>query len=142
MNIRIQKTHKDAVIPKYQTKGSAGFDLHSIEDITLLEGQTSLISTGLTVEIPEGYEMQIRSRSGLALKHGIFVLNGPGTIDSDYRGQIGIILTNAGKNFSIKKGDRIAQGVVNKITQAEFEEVIEVSETERGKDGFGSTKVA
>jgi len=141
MNIKIQKAHEDAIIPKYQTKGAAGFDFHAIEDFTLLEGQTSLIKTGLVFEVPEGYELQIRSRSGLALKHGVFVLNGPGTIDSDYRGEVGIILTNAGKNFTIKKGDRIAQGVINAIIQAEFEEALEVSETGRGKGGFGSTKL-
>lgn len=142
MNIRIKKLFEDAVIPKYQTKGSAGFDLHSNEDITILAGQTLLVKTGLAVEIPEGFEMQIRPRSGLALKHGITVWNSPGCVDSDYREEVGIILTNAGKNFTIKRGDRIAQGTVNKVESVIFEEVFEIdtSKTER-KGGFGSTGI-
>lgn len=142
MNIRIKKLFEGAVIPKYQTKGSAGFDLHSNEDITILAGQTLLVKTGLAVEIPEGFEMQIRPRSGLALKHGITVWNSPGCVDSDYREEVGIILTNAGKNFTIKRGDRIAQGTVNKVESVVFEEVYEIdtSKTER-KGGFGSTGI-
>jgi dUTP pyrophosphatase len=139
LEINIKKLVKEAIIPKYQTKGSAGFDFHSVEDITILAGQIMLIKTGISVEIPESYEMQIRPRSGLALKHGISVWNSPGTIDSDYRGEIGIILVNAGKNFSIRKGDRIAQGVINKVEICQFIIAEDLSETVRGEGGFGST---
>lgn len=139
MNIKIKKLRDDAIIPKYQTEGSAGFDFHSNENITLLEGQTSCIPTGIALDIPLGYEVQVRSRSGLAMKHGVFVLNSPGTIDSDYKKEVGIILTNAGKNFTIKKGDRIAQGIVAQVAQAIFEETNDIDETGRG--GFGSTGI-
>lgn len=142
MIIKFKKLHEDAIIPKYQTKGSAGFDFHSIEDVELFRG-TVLVKTGLSIEIPEGYELQIRSRSGLAFKENIIVLNSPGTIDSDYRGEIGIILNRTidgtKKSFSIKKGDRIAQGVICKIEQPSIEVVEKLSETERGIGGFGST---
>lgn len=126
-------------MPKYQTKGSAGFDLHSTERYTILPGERMLIPTHLGVELPEGYEIQIRPRSGLAIKHGITVLNSPGTIDEDYRLGIGVILINHGKqNFTVGEGDRIAQGIVNKVEKAEWEEIEELSETERG-GGFGHT---
>lgn len=141
MNIKIKKLSENATIPKYQTKGSAGFDLHSAEDITILSGQTILVKTDLAVEIPEGYEMQVRPRSGLALKHGVTVWNSPGTVDEDFRGNIGIILANAGQNFTIKIGDRIAQGVLNKVEKAVFEETIELVQTERAEKGFGSSGV-
>lgn len=141
MNIKIKKLSENATIPKYQTKGSAGFDLHSAEDITILAGQTILVKTDLAVEIPEGYEMQVRPRSGLALKHGITVWNSPGCIDSDYRGNVGIILANAGQNFSIKIGDRIAQATVNRVEQIVFEEATELVQTERQEKGFGSSGV-
>lgn len=142
MNIKIKKLSENAIIPKYQSKGAAGFDLHSAEDVTILAGQTLLVKTDLAVEIPTGFEMQIRPRSGLALKHGITVWNSPGTIDSDYTGNIGIILTNAGQNFSIKIGDRVAQAVVNKVENVVFEEAQELVETERGSKAFGSTGVS
>lgn len=140
-SIKIKKALADAIIPAYQTKGAAGFDLHSAEDITLLAGQTSLVTTGLIFEVPEGYELQVRSRSGLALKHGVFVLNSPGCVDSDYRGQVGVILTNAGKTFSIRKGDRIAQGIIVKVESVIFEEAEELTVTARGDKAFGSTGV-
>lgn len=136
--------------PKYETEGSAGFDLRAIsfefngdcycDDIILLPGRRTLIKTGLFVEIPKGYELQIRPRSGLALKHGIAVLNSPGTIDGDYRGEIGVILINHGyEPFEIKIGDRIAQAVLVPITQAAFKVVDKLGQTERGEGGFGST---
>lgn len=143
MTIKFKKLSEDAIIPQYQTKGAAGFDIHALteQDIAvILAGETKLIKTGLSVEIPEGYELQIRSRSSYALKSGIIVLNAPGTIDADYRGEIGIILHNTSAfNFGFKKGDRIAQGVIAKVEQPNIEVVEELSSTDRGAGGFGST---
>jgi dUTP pyrophosphatase len=133
------KLNADIALPLYQTAGSAGFDLASSEDITILAGQTVAVKTGLCLAIPEGYELQIRSRSGMALKHNVFVLNAPGTIDCDFRGEIMVILSNAGSNYTIKKGDRIAQGVLKTYEQAEFEVVSTLDETARAEKGFGST---
>ena len=140
MKIKVKKLSPDAIIPKYQTMEAAGFDLHSLDDVILKKGERVLISTGLSFEIEKGYEIQIRPRSGLAYKYGISVLNTPGTIDSDYRGEIKVLLINfSDQDFEIKKGDRIAQAVVKEVIQAEFEEVETLSETERGAGGFGST---
>lgn len=126
-------------LPKYETKGSAGMDVRSNEDYTLKPERRTLISTGLFFEIPKGYEMQVRPRSGMAFKYGITVLNAPGTIDSDFRGELGVILYNSGQSeFEIKKGDRIAQLVLAPVVRIEFEES-ELNETERGSGGFGST---
>lgn len=126
-------------IPKYQTKGSAGFDIDSTTEGYLQPGDHTIISTGLFMEIPEGYELQIRPRSGLALTHGITVLNSPGTIDSDYRGEIKIILINhSSEPFLVTYGMRIAQGVFAPVIQAEFEPVEQLTKTER-TGGFGST---
>ena len=138
--LRVKKLSDLAQIPHYQTLGSAGFDLHSVDDVVLKPMERVLISTGLSFEIPDGYEIQIRPRSGLAYKHGITVLNTPGTIDSDYRGEIKVLLINlSNENFEIKIGDRIAQAVMQEVVQVEFEEVLELSESERGEGGFGST---
>jgi len=137
--IKIKLLNENAVVPEYQTSGAAGFDLHSSEDITILSGQTVVVSTGIALSLPEGYELQIRSRSGLAAKNNVFVLNSPGTIDSDYRGEIKVILTNAGSNFTIKKGDRIAQGVVAEYTKVKFSIVEELETSTRAEKGFGST---
>ncbi len=140
MKIKIKKLNKKAIIPAYQTKEAAGFDLHSIEDVVINPGERKLIGTGLAFEIEFGYEVQIRPRSGLAYKHGITVLNTPGTIDSDYRGEIKVLLINHGSEpFEIKKGERIAQAVIAPVIQAEIVEVEELSDTERGSGGFGST---
>ena len=140
MKLKIKKLKPEALIPSYQTSLAAGFDLHSIEDYILKPMERKLIKTGLAFEIEEGYEVQIRPRSGLAYKHGITVLNSPGTVDADYRGEIMVLLINLGNEiFEIKKGDRIAQAVVASVIQAEFEEVSELSATKRGKGGFGST---
>jgi len=140
MILKIKKLHKDALIPAYQTQEAAGFDLHSIEDVIIKTGERRLISTGLAFEMEKGYEVQIRPRSGLAYKYGITVLNSPGTIDSDYRGEIKVLLINLGEEeFEIKKGDRIAQAVVAPVIQAEIVEVDELSNTIRGVKGFGST---
>jgi dUTP pyrophosphatase len=140
MKLKIKKLNPEAQIPAYQTKEAAGFDLHSIEDVVLNPGERKLIGTGLAFEIEYGYEVQIRPRSGLAFKHGITVLNTPGTIDSDYRGEIKVLLINhSNEEFEIKKGDRIAQAVVAPVIQAEIVEVEELSDTTRGEGGFGST---
>ena len=129
-------------LPSYATSLSAGMDLRANEYYSLYPGQRALIKTGLFIELPEGYEAQIRSRSGLAYKHGIIVLNSPGTIDADYRGEIGIILYNSSTEpFEINIGDRIAQMVISRCEQVKWEEVAELSSTERGEGGFGSTKI-
>lgn len=130
------------MIPEYKTKGAAGADLCAwIEQPVSLEvGKSMIVPTGLYVEIPEGFEIQIRPRSGLAAKNGITVLNTPGTIDCDYRGEIGVILINHGTQpFNIAKGDRIAQMVVAPVVRAEFVAADELDVTERGAGGFGST---
>ena len=140
MKLKIKKLSSDAIIPAYQSELAAGFDLHSVEEYVLKPNERKLIKTGLAFEIEEGYEVQIRPRSGLAFKHGITVLNTPGTIDADYRGEIMVLLINLGENdFEIKKGERIAQAVIAPVIQAEFVEVDELSVTKRGKGGFGST---
>lgn len=128
-------------IPKYQTEDSAGFDIESNEEITIVAGERALVRTGLFMAIPSGYEVQIRPRSGLALKNGITVLNTPGTIDADYRGEVGIILMNHSKNdFLVKKGDRIAQGVLTAVFHASFQNVEDLNETGR-TGGYGSTGI-
>lgn len=127
-------------LPKYETKGAAGMDIMSNELSMISMGERRLIATGLYVAIPDGYEIQIRPRSGLAINKGITVLNSPGTIDSDYRGEIKVILANLGDvPFIIHKGDKIAQMIVAPVTRAEFMEVEDLSKTERGENGFGST---
>lgn len=131
-------------LPEYKTKGAAGVDLKANieEEIVLKPLERKLIPTGLYVEIPEGYEGQVRPRSGLAIKHGVTVLNAPGTIDSDYRGEICVILINLGnEDFVINPGDRIAQFVLNKYECIDFELIDKLSDTERGKEGFGHTGV-
>lgn len=131
-------------LPKYQTLGASGLDLHANIDapITLNKNDIVLVPTGLYIEIPDGYEAQIRSRSSLALKNGIFCLNSPATIDSDYRGELKIILAAlTDKPFTINTGDRIAQMVFAKVEKAEFEEVKELSDSIRGEGGFGSTNI-
>jgi len=142
MKLKIKKLNQEALIPSYQTEEAAGFDLHSVDEVIIKKGERKLISTGLAFEIEKGYEVQIRPRSGLAFKHGVSVLNSPGTIDSDYRGEIKVLLINLGdKDFEIKKGDRIAQAVIAPVVQAKILEVDELSSTERGSGGFGSTGV-
>ena len=129
-------------LPKYQTAQSAGMDLRANIDTPVLIKplDRKLIPTGLHIALPEGYEAQIRPRSGLAIKKGITVINTPGTIDPDYRGDIGVVLVNiSNEDFVVQPGDRIAQMVINKFEQAEFEVVEELNETERGEGGFGHT---
>lgn len=129
-------------LPAYETASSAGMDLRAFvdADVVLKPFERKLIPTGLYIELPDGYEAQIRPRSGLAIKSGITVLNSPGTIDADYRGEIKVILVNLSQDdFIIKSGDRICQMVIAKHEKAEFVEVDEISETERGAGGFGHT---
>ncbi|OIQ37468.1 MAG: deoxyuridine 5'-triphosphate nucleotidohydrolase [Crocinitomix sp. MedPE-SWsnd] len=143
MKIELINKSKHA-IPQYETPLSAGVDLRANIDeaITLKPLQRSLVKTGLFMAIPAGYEAQVRPRSGLAFKKGITVLNSPGTIDADYRGEVGVILVNlSDEDFVVEDGERIAQLVVAKCEQAEFIETSELSETERGEGGFGSTGV-
>ena len=140
VKLKVKKLSKLAEIPQYQTEESAGFDLHSVDDVILKPFERKLIATGISFEIPKGYEIQIRPRSGLAYKHGITVLNSPGTIDSDYRGEIKILLINhSDEDFEIKVGERVAQAVIQKVYQASFEEVEDLNSTVRGVAGFGST---
>lgn len=136
----------DLALPAYETSQSAGMDLRAAiidgEHIDILPGRRALIPTGLKIALPPGYEAQIRPRSGLALKNGVTCLNSPGTIDADYRGEVGVILINHGwENFRISRGDRIAQMVIAPVTQAIWMETEELGETERGEGGFGSTGV-
>jgi dUTP pyrophosphatase len=142
VKLLIKKLQKNIILPEYKTDGSSGMDLMANveQTVKILPGEKKIISTGIMVAIPEQYEIQIRPRSGLAAKNGISVLNTPGTIDSDYRGEIKVILINLGKDiFEIKKNDRIAQMIVCPIIKVELEEVESLSETVRGKGGFGST---
>lgn len=140
VQLKIKKLASNAIIPKYANPGDAGMDLFSVEKYSIKPGERTLVKTGISVEFPHGYEMQIRPRSGLALKKGISIVNTPGTIDAEYRGEVGIILINHGNEvFEINQGDKIAQAVLNKIEFGEIEEVTELSDTERGSGGFGST---
>ncbi len=132
--------HSENPLPQYITEGAAGLDIYAAEDALVQNGSVSLVSTGLYMEIPFGYEAQIRCRSGLALKHGLMMVNGIGTIDSDYRGEIKIIFTNCTDvPYQIKKGDRIAQMVFCKYMKAEFIETSELESTKRSEGGFGSS---
>lgn len=134
------KTQEGAILPEYKTSGSSGFDISSYENTTIAAGKWSIVSTGLFAEIPPGFEIQVRSRSGLAFKHGVFVLNSPGTVDSDYRGEIKVILANySDKDFIISKGERIAQLVLSKVYIAEISKASEINDTSRGAGGFGHT---
>ena len=145
MKVKVKLLHKDAKIPEYKTKGAAGFDIEAIEDVYVPAGGTALVKTGLAFEVPEGYELQIRPRSGNSLKTKLRISNSPGTIDFDFRGQVCVIIDNiASKDdlnsgLHIKKGDRIAQGVICPVVQVLLEKSEELSDTERGNGGFGST---
>lgn len=127
-------------LPAYATAGAAGMDLLAAAALTIPPGGRALVPTGLAIALPPGFEMQVRPRSGLALKHGITVLNTPGTVDADYRGEVGVILLNTGDAaFAITRGDRIAQAVFAPVTVAEWEEVVVLPASGRGGGGFGST---
>ena len=136
--------NQDMALPSYETQGASGLDLRAAVhgELTLHPGEIRLVPTGLAVSLPTGYEAQIRPRSGLALKHGVGMVNSPGTIDSDYRGEIGLVLINWGKTpFLIKRGDRIAQMVVTRVSRAEILEVDRLETTTRGEGGFGHSGV-
>jgi dUTP diphosphatase len=141
--VKIKVLEKDGLnLPKYGTELSAGADIYSYnqEPIELKAGETKLIPTGLQLDIPDGYEIQLRPRSGLALKHQLTMLNTPATIDADYKGEIGVILTNLGKEkFIVEPGMRIAQMVLNKVEQIKWEITDNIGESDRGAGGFGST---
>ncbi len=140
--VQVKKLHPDATRPEYMTELAAGMDICALlENEQVLEpGQRFLVPTGLAFAIPPGYEIQVRPRSGLAIKHGIALVNSPGTIDADYRGEVCIILINHGQeNFTISSGDRIAQIVIAPVCQANITEVNELDETKRGAGGFGHT---
>ncbi|MCU0427151.1 MAG: dUTP diphosphatase [Candidatus Kapabacteria bacterium] len=145
LTINITRTKQgfdDFALPAYATQGSAGADIRAaiLQNITINSGEVAMIPTGLAVEIPEGYEIQVRSRSGLAAKNAVFCLNAPGTIDSDFRGEIHVLLANFGKEpFVVQRGDRIAQIVIAKYETAAWNEVQLLSPTSRGTGGFGST---
>ena len=144
MTIRIRITrlpHGEGLpLPSYATHGAAGLDVVAAEDLDLMPGQRHAVATGFKVAIPDGYEIQVRPRSGLAFKHGVTVPNTPGTIDSDYRGELKVLLINHGSEpFAVRRGERIAQLVPAVVTLAHFDEVDELCETVRGAGGFGST---
>ena len=142
VQIRFKKLNANAIIPRYETVGSAGADLKAIGNSYIKPGETIVVPLGFSVAIPSGYEIQIRPRSGLAAKHGITILNSPGTIDSDFRGELGVIMSNFGAEaFYVEPGDRIAQMVLSEVPQANFVIVEELDDTERGSGGFGSTGV-
>ncbi|MDR1730979.1 MAG: dUTP diphosphatase [Synergistaceae bacterium] len=127
-------------VPEYATPASAGVDLRTVEEVVLLPGERTLVSTGIRIALPVGYEAQIRPRSGLALKHGITLPNSPGTIDADYRGEIQVIVMNLGQDpFTFEPGDRVAQMVIAPVCQVTWDESENLDETERGEGGFGST---
>lgn len=138
--VKFKKLTETATVPEYKTPEAAGMDLVSDQEAVIKSGSFALIKTGISIELPIGFEAQVRPRSGLAYKYGVTVLNTPGTIDSDYRGDVGVILINHGSiDFEVKKGDRIAQLVIARAFQAELIEVKELDKTDRGENGFGST---
>ncbi|MGE7112949.1 dUTP diphosphatase [Lysinibacillus sp. NPDC047702] len=140
LDVKIKRIHVDALLPMQANPGDAGMDLYSIEAIEIPAGQAKLIKTGLQIELPKGTEAQIRPRSGLALKHSVTVLNSPGTIDEGYRGEIGVILINHGKEaFIVEKSMRIAQMVIQLVPTIQLLEVNELSQTVRGTTGFGAS---
>jgi dUTP pyrophosphatase len=146
METIVIKAAAEGAIPSYETEGSAGMDLRAYlperAPIVIAPGKRAVVPTGLRIELPQGFEAQVRARSGLAAKYGIALVNGIGTIDSDYRGEIGVILINLGdEDFTIRDGDRIAQMVIARYVRAEFASAEALTGTERGEGGFGSTGV-
>ncbi|KJS84441.1 MAG: deoxyuridine 5'-triphosphate nucleotidohydrolase [Peptococcaceae bacterium BICA1-8] len=142
LNLKVKLLDSNAKLPEYAHGGDAGLDLFSVVDVTINPGESRLIPIGIRIQLPPNTEAQIRPRSGLALKHQITILNTPGTIDEGYRGEIGVILINHGKQaFKVETGMKIAQMVIKPVLTVKVEEVIEITETERGMGGFGSTGV-
>lgn len=143
MKVQIKKLRESAILPEYQTAQAAGMDLHACldESVTLEPMERRMIPTGLAIALPDGYEAQIRARSGMSIKHGITMVNGVGTVDADYRGEIGVLVINLGtKSFTIEPGMRIAQMVIAKYETVSWQEENALDETDRGAGGFGSTK--
>ncbi|MBQ3047828.1 MAG: dUTP diphosphatase [Clostridia bacterium] len=139
-SIKFKKLNSDAIIPSYAHPEDAGMDIFSNEEKTIESGKWALVKTGFCMELPSGYEAQVRSKSGLSLKSGIIVLNSPGTVDENYRGEVGVILMNVSQSdYKIEKNQKIAQMVINKVEHFKVEEVLNLSETARGEGGFGST---
>lgn len=142
LEVKIKALCEEAIIPQYAHEGDAGFDLCATEQVILTPGERALVKTGIAVQLPEGFELQVRPRSGLALKQGITVLNTPGTVDSGYRGEIGVILINHGTEwFQITPGMRIAQGVISRYEKVAFQAVESLDDSSRSAKGFGSTGV-
>lgn len=138
--LKVKKLIEDAKLPSFAKIGDAGMDVYAAKELIIMPSETALVPTGIAIELPKNTEAQVRPRSGLALKHGITVLNGPGTIDEGYRGEVCIILINHGKEtFKVEKHMKIAQLVVKPIYEIKIEEALELSESERGTGGFGST---
>ncbi len=143
IEVKIRRLREDALLPRRMTEHASGWDLHAAldDDLVIPPGQVRLVPTGIAVSIPPGYEAQVRARSGLALKHSLGVLNGPGTIDADYRGEVGVILINLGAEpFVVSPGSRIAQMVFARCEQVDFAEVNDLDDTARGAGGFGHTQ--
>ena len=143
LEILVTKLDKDAVIPTYAKPGDAGADLYAISELVLTPGERALVKTGIAIALPNGYVGLVHPRSGLGLKNGISVVNTPGTIDAGYRGEIGVVLINHDlhESFQVKKGDRIAQLVIQKVENAQFKVVNQLPESERAAGGYGSTGV-
>lgn len=142
LEVRVKRVREGASLPRYQTEGAAGMDLHAAveTEVTIAPGRRLLVPTGIAVAIPQGFEGQVRPRSGLAARHGVTVLNAPGTIDCDFRGEIGVVLVNHGEEpFVLRAGERIAQLVFTRYERAELNEVATLDETARGQGGYGST---
>ena len=141
-SVKLERTHEDAVLPGYKKQGDAGADVSSVTETVIQPGARTLLDLGFKIEIEDGWEIQVRPRSGLALKKGITILNTPGTVDSGYRGQMGVILVNhSSEPFPVRVGDRVAQLVLKAAPQADFSWTDSVSTSERGEGGFGSTGV-
>jgi dUTP pyrophosphatase len=143
MNLNLKKINSDAVIPTYAKQKDAGADLYSVEDTEIWPGERKLVSTGIAIEVPEGFVGLIHPRSGMAANHGVTVLNTPGTIDAGYRGELKVILINLDKHkkFEVHKGDRIAQLVIQAVERVDFTELQELSDSVRNVDGFGSSGI-
>lgn len=139
MKIKTIKVHKNAVLPKLAHPSDAGWDLYSVEDVILKKGIVTLVKTGLSMEIPDGYEVQIRPRSGLALKRGVFMVNAPGTIDAGYRGEVGLILSVIGEDQFFPSGTRLGQAVIASLAEGEFIWADHLSDSDRSTGGYGSS---
>lgn len=137
---KVKKLHEDAILPQYASNSESGADVFAIQDYVVKAGERVLVKTGIAIELPQGYEAQVRSKSGIALKSGVMVLNSPGTIDESYRGEVGVILFNTSKeDYIIEKGHKVAQLVIVPVEQTMFIEAEELSDSVRGEGGFGST---